>query len=934
MKVDGSLGSLVQGVSQQTPTERRLGQHGEQVNMLADPVKGLTRRHGSVWLAERDMQLEPLNLAANIADTASFRSFDYTSQGKDYTVLYRSAAQVAGSDVPAVVVYNKTDNEFLPLVRNVSDSLLDELESGGVSAIAAVGKYVFFGGSTIVPQGTSTDTWGDATNQAQTVLWVRGGAYARTYKATVTKVDNSQVSFEYTTPTSSYPGTLDTSGVSLYALDPAGGTNTAAESLYIRAAGGGGEAFFHFKDWSPTSETLKKGTTTMTNTHPVAPATALEYSWSGTGSDPILFTAANVNATDITAEYTKTNLVLNPNYTRQVQDLTNDYNTAVTQWIGTAAAAIQPENIAESLKDAATTAGLTGVTRSNATVVFTGVKDITFSDSGDGSLLKGLANTCQAVSDLTDEHYVGKVVKVSPTSGESFYMKATAKNASITSGVTEVRWVEGAGIDRTIDEALVYGVVDSGTFYIAGSATLLDAILPGDHPEYLPATVGDDDTSPMPYFVGRGVDYLGVFQDRLLVGSRGVIRGSKTGDYLNFFRGSVLTVSADDAFEMLSQGSEDDTIRYSALYDRDLILFGKRQYAVSGRAPLTPTSANMPVMSSHAGADDAPPVAAGGLLFYAKQGQEATSVHQIEPGRNAESPESYPASSQLDKYMTGRPVELLAVPKPSSLLVRTSGYRNGLFVYSYLDSSQERRQDCWHRWLYAESIGPIIGMSNVREGVVLFSFRSGEDEEGDVKQWIVADLQSLDPQLSSRPYLDSLRSWTSINSDPGSHHIENAALSVAYKAESDRFLLGAEDIADAPALIEDLGDETLLDTGHQFESYWTPTNPALRGQDGKAIKTGRLVVARLVAAFTDSSGFRSVVTFQNADTEYRFNGRILGDPNNVIGRVPVTDGVHNIPVGRASREYTQTIHALTWLPLNLTSVEWEGQSFHRPQRVS
>jgi hypothetical protein len=44
MKVDGSLRSLLQGVSQQPPRDRLSGQSTEQINMSSDPVSGLTRR--------------------------------------------------------------------------------------------------------------------------------------------------------------------------------------------------------------------------------------------------------------------------------------------------------------------------------------------------------------------------------------------------------------------------------------------------------------------------------------------------------------------------------------------------------------------------------------------------------------------------------------------------------------------------------------------------------------------------------------------------------------------------------------------------------------------------------------------------------------------------------------------------------------------------
>ena len=44
MKADGSLKSLLQGVSQQPTRDRLPGQCTEQINMTSDPVRGLSRR--------------------------------------------------------------------------------------------------------------------------------------------------------------------------------------------------------------------------------------------------------------------------------------------------------------------------------------------------------------------------------------------------------------------------------------------------------------------------------------------------------------------------------------------------------------------------------------------------------------------------------------------------------------------------------------------------------------------------------------------------------------------------------------------------------------------------------------------------------------------------------------------------------------------------
>ena len=932
MKTSGSYLSLVQGVSEQVPQRRAPGQCTESVNILPDPVEGLSRRHGSLMMVEKNLALPTSNIAAMTADTDNWRSFEHTFGGKDYVILIRRSSQSFGSTLPMLIAYNRTDSVFLNYQRNLIDPLLNDLENGGCSAVTSVGRYIFMAGHTIVPAATSVNRWSDATNQSRTAVWVRGGAYSRTFSATLTKLDGATVTVGATTPSSSYQGVLDTSGVPVFAADPAGGTQADTEAAYVTQVGSFGEATLSWAAWNPTGMTVKDGTTTLTNVSPADPANATQYRWDA-GSSFVRLHSSMVGQLDVTMTYTHTKTITNPNYAKQVADITNEYNTAVTQWIGTAAEATQPTNIAEQLKTAAVAAGLTA-TRYGSHVVFDGIKGVSVSDGGDGSLIRGVANEISSITEVTDYHYVGKVVKVRASgSDDAFYLKATAKDLTVTSGVTEVIWVEGAGVEHTIDSALIYATISGNNIYVASSATLLNAILPGTHPGYIVSKAGDTDTSPLPHFIGKTINYLGTFQDRLLVCAGAVVHVSRIGDYLDFFRSSVLTARADDAFSVMAKNSDDDTIRYSTEYDRDLVLFGdKRQYALSGRSALTPTSAHMPIISHHPNAADVPPLASGSGIFYSKVETVSSSVHEIRPGVNPEQPDSSNASSQLNRYITGRTIELADHAKPSVVFVRSTGKRNSLFTFHYLDAEGgQRQQAAWGRWDFDPALGPIIGMCRTAAGLLVFFLRVAQ---GSV--WVVADLCKLTAGLSQYPYLDSLRTWPTVALALGTvRQGDGDPWRIAFD-DSTEFRLRGDDLSNATEffLLHPDVPNTAAWVGSDQPTNFTPTNPFMRDRSGAAITTGLLTVARLVVSFKNSSGFTADVTTAAGTVSRTFNGRVIGDPNNLVGIIPITTGQSNIMVGSESRKYTASIKANSWYPLTIDSLEWVGQFFNRTQRVS
>ena len=841
MKAANSYGSLLRGVSQQVAQDRSDGQHTEQVNMLSDPVNGLSRRHGSLWQAEKHMtSLLPAQLAAYVTDTAAWTSRDFDVGGKEYIVALRQGARPVGPNpLPVAIVYNKTDKVFLDLVRNVTDTQLDLVESGGVAAATAIGKYLFVSGNTTVASGASNVVWNTNANFEKAVVWVRGGAFSRKYTVTVRRQTGVQVSVNYTTPSSSYQGVLTTADIPSGAAD----------------------------------------------------------------------------------------------YTKQVNDRVNAYNGLVTQWIGTSTAAVQPAAIATQLRDLLVAAGVT-CTVQGSHICFSSavpIQSVEVDDGGDGSLIRGVADEVESVDKVSVIHFVGKVVKVrSRNAAEAFYLKAVAKDKAVTTGYTEVTWVEGAGVEHSISGGLTYCTVSGNNFYMASSATLLNTILPGTHPTYSVSTAGDDDSAPAPFFVGRKITYLGAFQNRLLVGSGGVLAVSKTEDFLNFFRSTVLTLPANDPFEMLPQGSEDDELFHGTLYDQDLVIFGKkRQYVISGNNALTPTAANMAVMSSYEGVADAAPVSAGGYIFYAKRGEMYSSLHQIQPGQTENSPESFPASSQIDTYLQGGAIEMAsATGSPSTLFMRTTGYRYGVYSFSYLDKQDGRKMDAWSRWKFHESLGPVIGWSVVTEGLLILSIRV----DG-TKVYTVADLCSLTTGLSSQPYLDSLRPWASVASGTGSvTTASGASWAAAFNATSTRRFTGTL-LPDVAGLQASFPGEPGLMVGAVQDAYFIPTNPFMRDGKDKAVLSGRLVVTKKIIAFRESVGFDWSLSYRDAVvTEVSFNGRIMGDPTNVIGIEPVATGQHNIPVGRETRQYDLTIKARKWYPFTVTAIEWVGQFFTRVQR--
>lgn len=379
-----------------------------------------------------------------------------------------------------------------------------------------------------------------------------------------------------------------------------------------------------------------------------------------------------------------------PEYSKKVNDRTNAYNAAATAWLAAALADITPENIATRLAAALNASGYLapGATAtavgSSVLVTDPSIEELFVEDGGDGSLIMAAGNTIPSAGAVVAFHLPGKILKVLPGSeggADSFYLKAVAKDQS-TGAMTQVSWEECAGEELVAAPYFVYGAMSQaaspstypeGRLHLALSIADLNTAAGTDFPEEVPNVSGDMTTNPPPAFYSREISAMAAFQDRLVVVcAGGAVSASQPGDYLNFFRTSMLTSLPRDPVEFTIIGGEGDVVRHTVKYDRNLLLVGERQYMLPGRNPLVRGQAAASIFSDVPDMAVVEPVPVGPYLVFARYSGGRTTLHALRPGRVVEANQVVDLTTQAPNLITERPVRLLAIGTPEAVLLQTA----------------------------------------------------------------------------------------------------------------------------------------------------------------------------------------------------------------------------------------------------------------------
>lgn len=921
-KVSGTYPSLSRGVNQQ-PFEARLdGQHGEQVNLWSDPVSGLSRRRGTVMQSRGvDNVFGPSYHSLSDADKlelrefyASYRTLPYTSDGLELQVHYPTKPQPAwmqpltqgGQGGIRVTRKIQGAGPLQPgaTIEDVGIGVVNDFQweatrtavFKGIAAACQVGRFMVF-----VPQSTSftvpaeVDYWASAAN-SHWVVEIKQGIPNRTYTVSFL-VDGTAYSYEYTTPSSSYSGTLSTADIPFsdpeyqkLVNDRVNAYNSAVTAWITTAAQQTRPAYI-------VDRLLAAGLAT--------PLTAAGSS---------VYGGFIYNNQNVLVVYNTNGRTSNPSATdggdnstvAVVGDTVTSISALTTAHVYGKIVRVQPE-------------------RGEASFYMKAVpKDANIGVWGSTRWEECPRTTQAAIA----SPFIIMAVRPTPSPGNPRVGMALG-----TAG---------------------------GLAYLASGAILNDPTVL-TLPSFNGRQVGDQDSSPSPRFFNRQITWMGMFQDRLCVAAGNTVDMSEVGNYFNFFRTQTLTVPDNDPVSIYALGSETDTIRHSVIFDRSLLLFGdNQQYSIDGRNPVTPSTSTVIQSSSIEDATDCPPVTGGSLVFFGKRREGSTEVFQMEVGDVTDTSTFTGLGLQLADYLPGKPAQLLFVASPSTLFVRCSEAPHSVFVFRFIDQNRQRVMDSWSRFDYHPAFGVIFGMFYHDDALYLRVAREAwKDADGTV--WTggrgdygfdVLERQSLLPRVPGLPYLDSIREaraayegspygadwWATaypfLATVFTKDKIANYAPTDPTPPPGQDWLQGATpnvvSADDWNTVFFDIGTRDLdyCVTGLMFDSYVDLTSPVRRDSNGQPIMQGRLTVGKLDVSYKDSCGFRAEITDQGGvTTALDFAGRVLEQSANMVGVVPVTTGNVAVFVGRESKDYVCTIKSRSWMPLSITRVTWTGQWF-------
>lgn len=901
---ESSVTSILQGVTQQHPSERLPGQLTAQVNMQADPVTKLRRRKGVLFA----------------------KAWDWADATTDNIVSWFTA--ISGERMH--VHLNTTTgnirllNEALVEEASLTSTYLAGTTPDNIRA-AAVGNEFFLGNTAQAPITVREGVGDDPANAGY--FYVAAGAFSKEYNVTLGYPGGSMVA-SYTTPDGSHVGdaalaTPEYIATQLYAALNATGV-TDIRITGVNTAGIGNY-------YTATLHTNGPGLWGLDFSAAAWFADYLTPGGSGTTYLPKELSIADIANGKLALELSGWRAYGAQGATSPFS-LTLDYQVKVAgSWVSTTyttnaltfytPATSSPTPVNTSIAVSTFTAQIP----SGAGAVFSIARDgpyVFVSRSGGITANSTTGSTYMQVSKGGYVNATGDLPARLPAAANGFVMRVGSGSSPqyYKYNHSSVEWLETAAYNSPTG---IVNVPVSISWNETAAAWELNSSA------YEGRLAGDDDSNGLHEFMQFGITGMSSYQGRLVLMSGPLVSLSAAGRPRRFFRSTVTSLLPGDAMEIGSSMNSAAAYEWGVPFQKDLLLFSKEYQALipSNNLAITPSTGVVVPTSGYAVDTTCAPIVVGRTLMYPNpRSEDYFGLLEMVPSSNVDSQyTSLDSTVHLPRYMPGRCRFGVSSTVASVALFGPSGDKNSLIVHEYHWDGDKKAQQAWHKWTFAYPIATAYFASSllhlvfVQNGHVVVGTidpRSGNQNVGGTRKSFL-DLY-VDTTITANTI--TVPAWM-LAFDPT---IKSKLMVVANSGTLAGDRVGASPGAGATMVTVPSWSSGSVGLGIPYYSGFIPSPPQTTDYQGAVIQDGKATLLRFLVGTKDSSDFKVTVTDRYSDEEPQDQAVLTwASPELEIGRALFsTDSANIVPCRTQMRSTSMEVYTEGAGELNITALEY------------
>lgn len=249
---------------------------------------------------------------------------------------------------------------------------------------------------------------------------------------------------------------------------------------------------------------------------------------------------------------------------------------------------------------------------------------------------------------------------------------------------------------------------------------------------------GDNKSNPAPSFVGKFINDIFFYKNRLGFITDDSIILSEAGEYFNFFQTTMVALLDSDPIDVAVSGTKVSALKYVVPYAEGLFIYTDRSlYVLEYGEVLSTANVELKPVLQFDTSLSAEPVVCDTSIYYAGKKGRYNQIREYKPTDQSDQyGYSNDITSHIPKYITGN-VRKMCISLEDGIMFLINE-TNEVFCYSFIKDNGELLLSSWHKWTFTH---PVL-MGSLFQGYLYLVFKK-EDNSLYLGRVVVSDVDTL-----------------------------------------------------------------------------------------------------------------------------------------------------------------------------------------------
>lgn len=445
---------------------------------------------------------------------------------------------------------------------------------------------------------------------------------------------------------------------------------------------------------------------------------------------------------------------------------------------------------------------------------------------------------------------------------------------------------------------------------------------------------GDDDSNPIPSFVGNKINDIFFFRNRLGIISGEAVNLSKTSDFFNFWVDSATGVVDTDPIDLQVSHNRVSTLYNAVPFNQDLYLFSAQtQFVLRAEGVLSPKTAVIDQVTEFDADTWIKPIGVGRNLYFTAQKTDFTAVQEyFAVADSTTQKNATDITGHVPNFIKNKIYTLKACSNENILMLLSDNQRDTMYIYKFLFLNDTKAQASWSRWTFD---GEIVGADFINSMMYLVINRGGNTflEKMPISYNTKDFVDEPYRVMLDRKFKTTLQGTFDKNTKEMRYDIKSI-YGDAYSEPRDYTIVlknglvyTGKDTVVIPHQVEPMADiECYVGVPYDLKFTYSTFFIKQATQTGTdTIPNDRLQLRFLNINYDKTGEFEVEVRATGKSTKhYKMTARIVGTPSNQVGIHPLETGEFRVPLMGRNIDTSVTVLNKSPLPSAFNTTVWQG----------